>query len=133
MLPEIRKEDAGNVGLERIDYGRGKRKQSPDGHDSNLSVILPLLVGFSGIIGLLTTAILRIPLLFTLVFIALAAVGLPCGFSRLGQKGRKVKPVVIAAIASIFLSPFYVPVGIAIGFFTPQVPSKRYSCFSYQM
>ena len=108
-------------------------KKSPDGHDSNLSVILLLLVGFSGIIGLLTAAILRIPLIFALVFIALAAVGLPCGFRRLGQKGRKVKPVVIAAIASIFLSPFYVPVGIAIGFFTPQVPSNRYSCFSYQM
>jgi len=94
-----------------------------DGRGSDLSTTLLLLVGFSGLIGLLTAATLRIPLLFTLVFIALAAVGLPCGFSRLGKRERKVRPIVMAAVASILLSPVYVPVGIAIGFFTPLVPS----------
>ena len=94
-----------------------------DGRGGDLSVILLLFAGFSGLVGLLTAAIIGIPLPFTLVFIALAAVGLPCGFSRLGKKERKVRPVVIAAVASILLAPVYVPVGIAIGFFTPLIPS----------
>jgi hypothetical protein len=100
-----------------------RESRIPDNRGGDLSVTLLLMVGFCGVIGLLTAAIIGIPLLFALVFIALAAVGLPCGFSRLGKKERKVKPVVIAAVASIFLSPVYVPVGIAVGFFTPLVPS----------
>jgi len=100
-----------------------RENRRSDGWGGDLSVILLLLAGFCGIIGLSTAAIIGIPLPFTLVFIALAAVGLPCGFSRLLKKERKVKPVVIAAVASIFMSPVYVPVGIAIGFFTPMVPS----------
>ncbi|MHC4584070.1 MAG: hypothetical protein ACYS3N_06040 [Planctomycetota bacterium] len=93
------------------------------GRGCDFPVILLLLVGFCGVIGLLTTAILRIPLPFTLVFIVLATVGLPFGLSRLRKKERKVKLIVISAVASILLSPAYVPIGIGIGFFTPLVPS----------
>jgi len=100
-----------------------RENKSSDGHDSNLSVIMLLLAGFCGVIGLLATAIIGIPLPFALVFIALAAIGLPCGFSRLRKKERKVKPIVISVVASILLSPVYVPAGFAIGFFTLLVPS----------
>ena len=107
----------------------GENKRS-DGRVGDLPVILLLLTGFCGLIGLLTTAILHIPLPFALVFIALAAIGLPCGLSRLRKKERKVKPIVISAVASILLSPAYIPVGIAIGFFTPQVPSHVKAFFT---
>jgi hypothetical protein len=93
------------------------------GRDSDFPVILLLLVGFCGVIGLLTTVILRIPIPFSLVFIVLATVGLPCGLSRLKKKERKVKLIVVSAVASILLSPTYVPIGIGIGFFVPTVPS----------
>ena len=98
----------------------GRKSGSPGG---DLPVILLLMVGFCGVIGLIAAAIIGIPLPFALVFIALAALGLPCGFSRLGKTERKVKPIVISAVASILLSPVCVPVGFAIGFFTPLVPS----------
>ena len=93
------------------------------GLGSNLSVTLLLLAGFCGIIGLLAAAIIGIPLPFALIFIALAAIGLPCGLSLLRKKERKVKPIVISVVASILLSPIYVPAGLAIGFFTTLVPS----------
>jgi len=101
-----------------------RENKSSEGHGSNLSVTLLLLAGFCGVIGLLAVAIIGIPLPFALVFIALAAIGLPCGLSRLRKIDRKVKPIVISVFASILLSPVYVPAGIAVGFFTPLVPSK---------
>jgi hypothetical protein len=100
-----------------------RENKRSDGRGSNLSVNLLLLAGFCGVIGLLATAIIGIPLPFALVFIALAAIGLPCGLNRLGKKERKVKTIVMSVVASILLSPVYVPAGIAIGFFTPLVPS----------
>jgi hypothetical protein len=100
-----------------------KENRTSDGRGSVLAVILLLMVGFCGIIGLIAAAVIGIPLPFTLVFIALTAVGLPCGFRRLGKKERKVKPVVIAAVAAIVLSPVCVPVGFAIGFTMHLVPS----------
>jgi len=100
----------------------GENERS-DCRNSNLSIILLLLSGFCGVIGLLAVAIIGIPLPFALVFIALAAIGLPCGLSRLRKIDRKVKPIVISVVASILLSPVYVPAGIAVGFFTPLVPS----------
>jgi len=100
-----------------------RENKSSEGRGSDLAVILLLLAGFCGVIGLLAAAIIGIPLLFALVFIALAAIGLPSGLSRLRNKERKVRPIVISAIASILLSPVYVPAGIAIGFFTPLLPS----------
>ena len=100
----------------------GENERS-DSRNSDLSIILLLLAGFCGVIGLLAVAIIGIPLPFALVFIALAAIGLPCGLSRLRKIDRKVKPIVISVVASILLSPVYVPLGIAIGFFTPLVPS----------
>ena len=100
-----------------------RENKSYDSRSSNLSTILLLLAGFCGVIGLLAAAIIGIPLPFALVFIALAAIGLPCGFSRLRKKERKVKPIVISAVASILLSPICVPVGFAIGFTTYLAPS----------
>ncbi len=94
-----------------------------DSRGGDLPTILLLTVGFCGAVGLFVAGIVRIPLLFAFFFIALAVAGLPLGFRRLGNKQRKVKPIVIAAAASIVLSPVCVPVGIAIGFFVPQVPS----------
>jgi hypothetical protein len=107
-----------------------RENKSSDGRSSDLSTILLLLVGFCGIIGLLAAAVIGIPLAFTLVFIALAAIGLPCGLSRLGKKERKVKPIVISAVVSILLSPIYVPLGIAIGFFIPQIPAHVNNIFT---
>ena len=100
-----------------------RENKSSEGRGSDLAVILLLLAGFCGVIGLLAAAIIGIPLAFTLVFIALAAISLPSGLSRLRKKERKVRPIVISAVASILLSPVYVPAGIAIGFFTLLVPS----------
>lgn len=103
--------------------GEEKENRQSDSRGSDLSVILLLLAGFGGLIGLLAAAVMRIPLPFALVFVALAAVGLPCGFSRLGKRERKTKPVVMAAVASIILSPVCVPVGFAIGFTMHLAPS----------
>jgi len=100
----------------------GENERS-DSRNSNLSVILLPLAGFCGVIGLLATAIIGIPLPFALVFIALAAIGLPCGLSRLRKIDRKVKPIVISVVASILLSPICVPVGFAIGFTMYLTPS----------
>jgi len=100
-----------------------RENKRSDGRGSDQATILLLLAGFCGVIGLLAVAIIGIPLPFALVFIALAAIGLPCGLNLLRKKERKVKPIVISAVASILLSPVYVPVGIAIGFFTLLVPS----------
>jgi hypothetical protein len=101
-----------------------------DSRGCDFPVILLLLVGFCGVIGLLTTVVLRIPLPFALVFIVLAAIGLPYGLSRLRKKDGKVKPLVISAVASILLSPIYVPMGIGIGFFAPLVPSYMKDFFT---
>lgn len=100
-----------------------RENKRPDGRGSDLAIILLLLAGFCGMIGLIAAVIIGIPLPFALVFIALAAIGLPCGLSRLRKIDRKVKPIVISVVASILLSPVYVPLGIAVGFFTPLVPS----------
>jgi len=70
-----------------------RENKSSDGHVSNLSVTLLLLAGFCGVIGLLATAIIGIPLSFALASIALAAICLPCGFSRLRKKEEKVKTI----------------------------------------
>ena len=103
--------------------GEERENERYDGHGSDLAVTLLLLAGFCGLIGLLVEVIIGIPLPFALVFIALAAIGLPCGLSRLSTKDRKVKPIVISVVASILLSPVYVPAGFATGFFTLLMPS----------
>ena len=100
-----------------------RENKSSDGCGSDLAVILLLLAGFCGVFGLLVEVIIGIPLPFALVFIALAAIGLPCGLTRLRKKGRKVKSIVISVVASILLSPVYVPAGIAMGFFVPLAPA----------
>jgi uncharacterized membrane protein len=86
-----------------------EENERSDSRNSDLSIILLLLAAFCGLIGLLAVAIIGIPLPFAFVFIALAAIGLPCGLSRLGKKERKVKLILISVIASILLSPVYVP------------------------
>ncbi|HCO96743.1 MAG TPA: hypothetical protein DIU00_22860 [Phycisphaerales bacterium] len=96
---------------------------SSDGRGNDLAVTLLLLAGFCGVIGLLVEVIIGIPLPFALVFIVLAAIGLPCGLSRLRKKDRKVKPIVISVVVSILLSPVYVPAGIAMSFFVPLAPA----------
>ncbi|MHC4558501.1 MAG: ETRAMP family protein, partial [Planctomycetota bacterium] len=94
-----------------------------DEHSRDYSVKLLLFFGFCGIIGLLTTAIIGIPLPFAFVFVVFAGVGLPCGLIRLTKKERKIKPIVISLIASILLLPVYIPIGIGIGFLAPLLPS----------
>jgi hypothetical protein len=100
-----------------------KKDKKSCGRSSNYSVILLLFFGFCGAIGLLTTAIIGIPLPFALVFIVFAGFGLPCGLIRLTKKAKKIKPVVISLIASILLLPVYIPIGIGIGFLAPLLPS----------
>jgi hypothetical protein len=100
-----------------------KENERSEGRGSDSAVILLILAAFCGVIGLISTVIIGIPLPFALIFIALAAIGLPCGLSRLSKKDRKVKPIAISLVASILLSPVYVPAGIAIGFFTLMIPS----------
>jgi hypothetical protein len=94
-----------------------------DGRSRDFPVTLLLFIGFCGIIGLLTTVIIGIPLPFAFIFIAFAGVGLPWGLSRLAKKERKNKPIVISLIASILLSPVYVPIGVGMGFSMPLFPS----------
>ncbi len=100
-----------------------RENERSEGRGSDPATTLLLLAGFCGVIGLLVEVIIGIPLPFALVFIALAAIGLPFGFSRLRKKERKVKPIVISVVASILLSPVYVPAGIAMSFFVPLAPA----------
>lgn len=100
-----------------------RKDNKSDVRSRDFPVTLLLFIGFCGVIGLLTTVILRIPLFFAFIFIAFTTVGLPWGLIRLREKERKVKLIVISSIASILLFPVYIPIGIGIGFFTPLLPS----------
>lgn len=99
------------------------KDKTSDGRSRDFPATLLLFFGFCGVIGLLTTAIIGIPLPFAFIFVAFVGIGLPWGLIRLTKKERKVKPIVISAIASILLSPVYIPIGIGMGFSMPLFPS----------
>ena len=99
------------------------KEKKLDDHSRDFPVTLLLFFGFCGVVGLITTAIIGIPLPFAFIFIALAGVGLPWGLIQLTQKERKVRPIVISSIASILLLPVYVPIGIGMGFSMHLLPS----------
>lgn len=86
-------------------------------------LIPSLCIGLCGLIGLLVTTTIGIPLPFSSVFLIGGVVGLPLGLLRLGRREAKGKPILIAVMVAILLAPLHLPLGIGVGFLLPMFPA----------
>ncbi len=88
------------------------------------SAIIPsLCIGFCGLVGLLVTGIIGLPLPLSYVLLACALIGVPLGWLHLEKRKAKAKPIVVSLLLALLLAPILLPLGIATGFLLPVLPS----------